>query len=197
MPTPSTAGARMRARERDGLARAAAKVAAALRAMDDAQRNRLCRAAGVPRSVLDHASSQGRGNAEAHMALCFALGIDPVNGSDRTPAPRPIEIYWPLFATAVALKRAGLGLNIRDGARAAGVSVAVMSRAENQFVLSAAMMFKLCAWVGVHPEIYTRFRPPGRAAAVGKLTGGNPSVSRSTRRNRLKVKRNVVRGCAA
>lgn len=101
-------------------------------------------------------------NADAHMAICAALHIDPVTCN----VPAPTEPYrgpvqWFVFGAALNIRRTLNGHSIRTAAPAAGVSSATFSRAENGQILSFDALARLCAYIGMHPNGYTSTGQPG------------------------------------
>lgn len=94
-------------------------------------------------------------NAGAYLALCGAIGIDPMDGS-----PRPVKIVsanveWRLLGTALHITRNLRRLNQRSAAKAIGVSPSTVCRVETGRPVSVANVVKVCAFVGVHPDGYT------------------------------------------
>jgi len=94
-------------------------------------------------------------NAGAYLALCGAVGLNPVDG-----APRPCKfvspnIEWWLLGTALRVTRGLLRFNQRSAAKAIGVSPSTVCRVETNKPVSVANMIKVCGFVGVHPDGYT------------------------------------------
>lgn len=144
--------------------------------------------AGVPAGIAMLAASRIV-NAEAFLSLCHATGIDPVTGEAREIIIRPIIIDWQQFALAVRMRRAYPWTDIRTAAKRAKVSMATFSRAANGHPLSIGSMLKLCAYAGVHPDLYAQPRPTGQEAYHTALTAGR-RVSRKTVGKLLKEKEN-------
>jgi DNA-binding XRE family transcriptional regulator len=94
-------------------------------------------------------------NAGAYLALCGAIGIDPVDGSPRPVKTVSANVEWRLLGTALHITRNLRQLNQRSAAKAIGVSPSTVCRVETGRPVSVANVVKVCAFVGVHPDGYT------------------------------------------
>ncbi len=117
--------------------------------------NEFAREADVPPRLTSLARAGKPVNAGAHLALCAAVGIDPVDGKPR-PAKRvsPNVVWW-VFAGALYITRGLKKLDQRAAAKIIEVSPASICRAERGRPVSIEVMIKLCAFIGVHPDGYT------------------------------------------
>ncbi len=117
--------------------------------------NQFAREADVPPRLTSLARAGKPVNAGAHLALCAAVGIDPVDGKPR-PAKRvsPNVVWW-VFAGALYITRDLKKLDQRAAAKIIEVSPASICRAERGRPVSIEVMIKLCAFIGVHPDGYT------------------------------------------
>jgi DNA-binding XRE family transcriptional regulator len=94
-------------------------------------------------------------NAGAYLALCGAIGIDPVDGSPRPVKTISANVEWWLLGTALRIARELRRLNQRRAAKAIGVSPSTVCRVETGRPVSITNVVKVCAFVGVHPDGYT------------------------------------------
>lgn len=144
----------------------AAKLARAVVAAcpDEAARRVFAAAYGVGYGTLARAASGQALRPENYLALCAALGLDPVTcEAPRGPmAPYGGAVLWWLFGAAVAIARTLKGHDARTAAKEAGASLAAVSRAENGTPLSAANFLRLSAYAGQHPHAWTSTRDPAR-----------------------------------
>jgi transcriptional regulator with XRE-family HTH domain len=108
-------------------------------------------------------------NAGAYLALCGAVGINPVDGSERPVKFVSPNVEWWLLGTALRVTRGLRRLNQRSAAKLIGVSPSTVCRVEAGNPVSTTNMTKVCAFIGVHPDGYTA--PVGRArSAVSRET---------------------------
>jgi transcriptional regulator with XRE-family HTH domain len=94
-------------------------------------------------------------NAGAHLALCGAADVDPIDGSPRCVKTISLNVEWWLLATALCVTRGLRRLDQRNAAKVIGVSPSTVCRVEAGKPVSIANMVKVCAFVGVHPDGYT------------------------------------------
>lgn len=113
-------------------------------------------------------------NAGAYLALCGAVGIDPLSGSPRSTKTVSSNVEWWLLSHALQITRGLKGLNQRKAAKLIGVSTSTVCRAETGKPISIAAMMKVCVFVGVHPDGYTS--PAACTRSVGFT--GNPTETR-------------------
>jgi hypothetical protein len=93
-------------------------------------------------------------NAGAFLALCGAAGIDPVDGSARSPKRVPAGIAWSLVGEGLRITRRLRREELRSAARHVRLSPATLSRAEAGDALSIESLLAVCRFIGVHPEHY-------------------------------------------
>jgi MT-A70 len=91
-------------------------------------------------------------NAGAFLAICGALGIDPVDGSTRPPRAVPACIAWPLVGAGLRIVRRHQGQ--RSAAKTIGISAATLCRVEAGDAVSVETLLAVCAFIGTHPEHY-------------------------------------------
>lgn len=65
-----------------------------------------------------------------------------------------MAIDWKSFARDVREERARQGIGVRAAAKAATVSPATFSRAENENPMSAELFMVMCWWLEVEPTDY-------------------------------------------
>ena len=94
-------------------------------------------------------------NAGAHLALCAATGIDPVNGKSRPVKELSPNVVWWLLSGALYITRSLKKLDQRSAAKFIGVSPATVCRVECGQPVSIGVLLKVCAFIGVHPDGYT------------------------------------------
>jgi Helix-turn-helix len=93
--------------------------------------------------------------AGAHLALCGALGIDPMDGTRRDPKPVSPYVEWWLLAAALYFTRELRRLDQRRAAKAIGTSPSTVCRLEAAKPISIANLIKVCRFIGVHADGYT------------------------------------------
>jgi DNA-binding Xre family transcriptional regulator len=93
-------------------------------------------------------------NAGAFVALCGAVGIDPVDGSARPPRQVPSRIAWPMVGAGLRIMRRLRHQDQRAAAKAIGISAATLCRVEAGDSVSVETLLAVCAFIGVHPEHY-------------------------------------------
>jgi transcriptional regulator with XRE-family HTH domain len=108
-------------------------------------------------------------NAGAHLALCAAVGIDPVDSKPRPVKVLSPNIVWWILSGALYITRNLKKLDQRAAAKVIGISPATVCRVECGQPVSIGVMLKVCAFIGVHPDGYT-----------APLNGPSEIVSRGT-----------------
>jgi DNA-binding XRE family transcriptional regulator len=93
-------------------------------------------------------------NAGAFVALCGAVGIDPLDGSVRSPRRVPSGIAWPMVGAGLRIVRRLRHQDQRSAAKTIGISAATLCRVEAGDAVSVETLLAVCAFVGVHPEHY-------------------------------------------
>jgi DNA-binding XRE family transcriptional regulator len=93
-------------------------------------------------------------NAGAYLALCAAVGVDPVSGSARPEKPLSPNVVWWLLSAALYITRNLRRLDQRAAADAIGISPATVCRIERGQPVSVGVLIKVCAFIGVHPDGY-------------------------------------------
>lgn len=129
---------------------------------------RLAAQAGVSMRVWRRAAGGRPVAADAHMAICAALFLDPVT----IFAPRPVTpiagpVCWATLGAGVRVTREMRSHSVREAAKAAGISAATVSRCENGRALSFDGLARLAAYVGPHPHGYTAPAMPGAPGSTG------------------------------
>jgi DNA-binding XRE family transcriptional regulator len=94
-------------------------------------------------------------NAGAYLALCAAVGIDPISGAARPEKALSPNVVWWLLSAALHITRNLRKLDQRAAADAIGISPATVCRVEQGRPVSIGVMLKVCAFIGVHPFGYT------------------------------------------
>ena len=94
-------------------------------------------------------------SAGGYLALCGAVGIDPVDDGARAVKAVSPNIVWWLLSAALYITRALRRLDQRSAAKAIGVSPSTVCRVEAGKPISAAAVIKVCAFIRVHPDGYT------------------------------------------
>jgi DNA-binding XRE family transcriptional regulator len=126
--------------------------------------------AGVTPRQVSLARAEKPINAGAYLALCGAVGIDPVDG-----APCPVKsvspnVEWWLLSAALYITRGLRRLDQRNAAKVIGVSPSTVCRLESGKPVSIASMIKVCAFIGVHPDGYTEPHQVGQRGGVSRET---------------------------
>jgi hypothetical protein len=93
-------------------------------------------------------------NAGAFLALCGAIGVDPVDCSPRAPRRVSARIEWRLVGAGLRIVRLVLRQDQRSAAKAIGISAATLCRVEAGDAVSVQTLLAVCAFIGVHPEHY-------------------------------------------
>lgn len=138
-----------------------------LRLFADAE-TRLGAQAGVNMRVWRRAAGGRPVAADAHMAICAVLFLDPVTILPPQPvAPLAGPVCWATLGAGVRVTRELRGHSGRAAAKVAGVSVATVSRCENGHALSFDALARLAAYVGLHPHACTAPAMPGAACSTG------------------------------
>jgi DNA-binding XRE family transcriptional regulator len=93
-------------------------------------------------------------NPGAFLALCGAVGIDPADGSARTPRRVPPRIAWLMVGAGLRIVRRLRHQDQRSAAKAVGISAATLCRVEAGDAVSVETLLAVCAFIGTHPEHY-------------------------------------------
>jgi DNA-binding XRE family transcriptional regulator len=120
---------------------------------------------GAAVEIADRAGSDMRGhlfraragkpiNAGAFLALCGAVGIDPVDGSIRALKRVPAHVAWPMVGAGLRITRRLRCQDQRSAAKAIGVSAATLCRIEAGDAVSVESLLAVCRFIGTHPEHY-------------------------------------------
>ena len=115
----------------------------------------VARQAGVAPRLASMARAGKPINAGAYLALCAATGIDPVDGKDRPVKTLSPNVAWWVLSGALYITRGLKKLDQRAAAKVIGISPATVCRVECGKPVSIAVMLKVCAFIGVHPDGYT------------------------------------------
>jgi transcriptional regulator with XRE-family HTH domain len=119
------------------------------------QLDAIARQAGVSPKLVSLARAGKPINAGAYLAVCAAIGIDPVDGKRRPVQQiKPSLVWWQLSA-ALHIIRSLKKLDQRAAAKVIGVSPATVCRVERVQPVSIGVLIKVCAFIGVHPFGYT------------------------------------------
>jgi transcriptional regulator with XRE-family HTH domain len=146
----------------------------------------VARRAGVPSRQASMARAAKPINAGAHLALCAATGIDPVDGTSRPIKQISPNIVWWLLSGALCITRSLQKLDQRAAAKVIGVSPATVCRVERGQPVSIGVLIKICAFIGVHPDGYT-----------APLVCPPEIVSRETRTETSCIRSDIVSSAAA
>jgi len=111
--------------------------------------------AGVQSRLASMARAGKPVNAGAHLALCAATGINPVDGTSRPIKQLSPNVVWWLLAGALYITRSLRKLDQRAAGKVIGVSPATVCRVERGQPVSIGVLIKICAFIGVHPDGYT------------------------------------------
>jgi hypothetical protein len=131
----------------------------------------LARQAGIMPRQVSLARSGKAINAGAHLALCAAAGVDPVDGAAQPVKVVSADVVWWLLSGALYITRNLRKLDQRGAATAIGVSPSTVCRVECGKPVSAENMIKVCAFIGVHPYGYSApLGRPGVAVSRGTST---------------------------
>ena len=93
--------------------------------------------------------------AGAYLALCAAVGIDPIDGKPRHVKELSSNVVWWLLSGALHITRSLKKLDQRTAAKVIGISPATVCRVELGQPVSIGVLIKVCAFIGVHPDGYT------------------------------------------
>jgi transcriptional regulator with XRE-family HTH domain len=115
----------------------------------------VARRAGVQSKLASMARAGKPINAGAHLALCAATGIDPVDGRPRPVKDLSPNVVWWLLSGALHITRSLQKLDQRDAAKVIGISPATVCRVEHGQPVSIGVLIKVCTFIGVHPDGYT------------------------------------------
>lgn len=115
----------------------------------------VARQAGVTSRQASLARAGKPVNAGAHLALCAAVGVDPVDGRSRPAKALSANVVWWLLSGALYITRHLKKLDQRAAAAAIGISAASVCRVERGHPVSIGIMLKVCTFIGVHPFGYT------------------------------------------
>lgn len=115
----------------------------------------VARRAGVQSKLASMARAGKQINAGAHLALCAATGIDPVDGKSRPVKDLSPNVAWWLLSGALYITRSLKKLDQRAAAKVIGISPATVCRVESGQPVSIGVLLKVCAFVNVHPDGYT------------------------------------------
>jgi DNA-binding Xre family transcriptional regulator len=130
----------------EALRRVAVSPAAAIEIAD--------RAGNDLRRAVQRARSGKAVNAGAHLALCGAVGIDPVDGSPRPVKRVPRCVAWPVIAGELKRVRLLRRFDQRSAARVIGISASSICRVEAGNDVSVATLVQVCRFIEVHPDDY-------------------------------------------
>jgi len=110
---------------------------------------------GIDRRIGARAKGGRKINASAYLALCCAVGINPVTGESR-PVREPTGpvMFWFLGA-GVTIARLSRKLSYRQIAKASGVTHPTIFRVERGLPVSAETVLRVAAFLGVRPEGFT------------------------------------------
>jgi hypothetical protein len=115
--------------------------------------------------------------ADEHLALCAALGVDPVTLASPAADMPPFggAVLWISFGCALTIARHLKGHDQRATAEAARVSLVTVSRAEHGRPLSVASFVRLSSYAGLHPHVWTA--APRAHEAIAALGGDRAAAA--------------------
>lgn len=132
------------------------RLAATLKALDDAGLRALCARCGVAWRIAARARAGRAVNVRDYLALCAGAHIDPVSGAQCERAAMPAEVLFWFLGAAVWLTRDTRALSVRAAAKVAGIPACTFTRIEQGRAVSVANFLALARFVGVPPEGFTR-----------------------------------------
>jgi DNA-binding Xre family transcriptional regulator len=91
-------------------------------------------------------------NAGAFLAICAAIGIDPVDGSSRAPRAVPARVAWRMVGVGLSIARRLRRQDLRSAAKVIGISASTLCRIEAGDAVSVESLLALCRYIGVHPR---------------------------------------------
>jgi DNA-binding XRE family transcriptional regulator len=94
-------------------------------------------------------------NAGAYLALCGAIGLDPVDGSARQMKHVPAHVAWPMVGAGLRIARRLRHQDQRSAARVIGISAATLCRVEAGDAASVETLLAVCKFIGTHPDHYS------------------------------------------
>lgn len=94
-------------------------------------------------------------NAGAYLALCGAIGLEPLSGSPRPVKTVSPNMEWWLLGHALQITRALKKLNQRQAAKLIGISTSTVCRTETGKPVSIGALIGICKFIGTHPDGYT------------------------------------------
>lgn len=115
----------------------------------------IARQAGVSPKLVSLARAGKPINAGAYLAVCAAIGINPVDGKPRPVKQLKPNLVWWQLSAALYITRSLKKLDQRAAAKVIGISPATVCRVERGQPVSIGVLIKVCGFVGVHPDGYT------------------------------------------
>jgi hypothetical protein len=94
-------------------------------------------------------------NAGAYLALCGAVGVDPLDGSPRPPKRVSTGVAWPMVGAGLKIVRQLRDQDQRSAAKAIGISAATLCRVEAGDAVSVETLLAVCKFIGIHPDHYS------------------------------------------
>jgi DNA-binding Xre family transcriptional regulator len=94
-------------------------------------------------------------NAGAYLALCGAVGLDPVDGLPRPTRRGPAHVSWSSVGAALKFARGLRHQDQRSAAKAMGISAATLCRVEAVDAVSVETLVAVCKFIGTHPDHYS------------------------------------------
>jgi hypothetical protein len=113
------------------------------------------KAAGVPGRAVGAAIARRPINAECHLRLCAALGVDPAPDL-KAPRAEPGPFDHLQMAMGFKMRRMMNGHSVRAAGKVVGISGFTVSRLENGHLVSIGVVVRACRYIGVHPFGYLR-----------------------------------------
>jgi hypothetical protein len=122
--------------------------------------------AASPLDIADRVGADMRGaifraragkpiNAGAYLALCGAIGLDPVDGSARQVKRVAAHVAWPMVGVGLKIARCLRHQDQRSAAKAIGISAATLCRVEAGSAASVETLIAVCKFIGTHPDHYS------------------------------------------
>lgn len=97
-------------------------------------------------------------NADDTLKLCRAVKVDPLSGEFHSGSSPRGEFDWLFLAAGLRGRRynGAMTIDIRNAAKAIGINIRILSRAENGQPVSAEALRAICRHYGMHPDEFTK-----------------------------------------
>lgn len=113
----------------------------------------LCKGYGIAGMVAAYAYTGRPISASNWLAVCAALGVDPLD-FHRKPARKLPAFNWPMLKYGMMLARERDSLTLRETAKRAGMETTAVTRVLKGQAVGVEHMLAACAFIRVHPWLY-------------------------------------------